>query len=61
MVCRQPGLANHNGTILFRFEEEPALNGDVDMLLQINKDKIEMDSLLDDICCGKMPLKRHDE
>jgi hypothetical protein len=38
--------------VLVRLGEKVRLYGDVDLLLQINKDKIEMENLLDNICCS---------
>lgn len=47
-----------------RLREKAKLYGDVDLLLQINKDKIEMDNLLDNICSGikeEMKMKMEEE
>lgn len=46
-IQRTPG-----STLTVRLREKAKLYGDVDLLLQINKDKIEMDNLLDNICSG---------
>jgi hypothetical protein len=48
-----PSLALHHrpAHLLMRFPHQPTVVGDVDLLLQINRDKIEMDALLDNICC----------
>ena len=59
---------NHNiqrtlaSTVTVRLREKVKLYGDVDLLLQINKDKIEMDNLLDNICSGiKDEMKMEEE
>lgn len=41
-----------SNVLLVRLREKVRLHGDVDLLLQINKDKIEMDNLLNNICCS---------
>lgn len=47
-----------NNTLLLRVGEKVKLYGDVDLLLQINKDNMEMDNLLNNICCEeKQELK----
>jgi hypothetical protein len=43
--------------VLVRLGEKVRLYGDVDLLLQINKDKIEMDNLLNNICCSHQDCK----
>lgn len=49
-------------TLTIRLREKAKLYGDVDLLLQINKDKIEMDNLLDNICSGiKEEMKMEEE
>lgn len=49
-------------TVTVRLREKVKLYGDVDLLLQINKEKIEMDNLLDNICSGiKEEMKMEEE
>jgi len=43
--------------VLVRLGEKVRLYGDVDLLLQINQDKIEMDNLLNNICCSHQDCK----
>lgn len=49
-ACSQKMVGSN--VVVVRVGEKARLYGDVDLLLQINKDKIEMDNLLDNICCS---------
>lgn len=54
-MVNQPSYQFHRtvgSTLTVKLREKVKLYGDVDLLLQINKDKIEMDNLLDNICLG---------
>lgn len=54
-MVSQPSHQIHrtvNNTVTVKLREKSKLYGDVDLLLQINMDKIEMDNLFDNIYLG---------
>jgi hypothetical protein len=49
----------YGNSLVVRLKEKAKLFGDVDLLLQINKDKIEMDNLLKNICLSPCQSDAH--